>query len=281
MSVEIDPQELGFHRPFTTEVSEVLKIRNPNSAPVAFKVKTTAPKQYCVRPNSGRVEPGKEVEVQVILQAMKQEPPPDTKCRDKFLVQSVAISGDKEFSNLAAIWDSIDRSQILEKKIRVVFLAPGGGSAGAGAGEPLLATPNRKSLVNGHEDTPDAPPAYQSPNDYAQASPSAKEEPIKHEDDSTSTTALGGVAATVSTKASETYEELKLQLVQAQQKIAQLSNDSAAGLRQRKPTGGESASASSQPAQLAQQVRQGTEGVPVKITAILCLLSFILAYIFF
>jgi hypothetical protein len=63
MSVEIDPQELGFHRPFTVEVSEVLKIRNPNSHPVAFKVKTTAPKQYCVRPNSGRVEPGKEVEV--------------------------------------------------------------------------------------------------------------------------------------------------------------------------------------------------------------------------
>lgn len=34
---------------------------------------------------------------------MKQEPPPDTKCRDKFLVQSVSITGDKEFSNLAAI----------------------------------------------------------------------------------------------------------------------------------------------------------------------------------
>lgn len=34
---------------------------------------------------------------------MKQEPPPDTKCRDKFLVQSVPITGDKEFSNLAAI----------------------------------------------------------------------------------------------------------------------------------------------------------------------------------
>jgi hypothetical protein len=34
---------------------------------------------------------------------MKQEPPLDAKCRDKFLVQSVAISGDNEFSNLAAI----------------------------------------------------------------------------------------------------------------------------------------------------------------------------------
>jgi hypothetical protein len=31
----------------------------------------------------------------------------DTKCRDKFLVQSVAISSDKEFSNLAAIVRSL------------------------------------------------------------------------------------------------------------------------------------------------------------------------------
>lgn len=34
---------------------------------------------------------------------MKHEPPPDTKCRDKFLVQSVEITGDKEFANLSAI----------------------------------------------------------------------------------------------------------------------------------------------------------------------------------
>merc|ERR1712225_185821 len=80
MSVEIEPTELAFARPFTTEVSQSLKIRNSNRTPVAFKVKTTAPKQYCVRPNSGRIEPGKEVEVTVLLQAMKQDPPLDIKC---------------------------------------------------------------------------------------------------------------------------------------------------------------------------------------------------------
>lgn len=34
---------------------------------------------------------------------MKQDPPADTKCRDKFLVQSVLISGDLEFSNVQTI----------------------------------------------------------------------------------------------------------------------------------------------------------------------------------
>ena len=50
--------------PLTRLVTQTIKIHNPNSAPVAFKVKTTAPKQYCVRPNSGRVESGESVEVQ-------------------------------------------------------------------------------------------------------------------------------------------------------------------------------------------------------------------------
>ena len=39
----------------------------------------------------------------VLLQAMKQEPAPGTKCRDKFLVQSVSITGDKEFASVASI----------------------------------------------------------------------------------------------------------------------------------------------------------------------------------
>lgn len=34
---------------------------------------------------------------------MKEDPPKDTKCRDKFLVQSVAITADKEVSNVSQI----------------------------------------------------------------------------------------------------------------------------------------------------------------------------------
>lgn len=39
----------------------------------------------------------------VLLQAMKQEPPLDAKCRDKFLVQSVPLTADKEFANIGSI----------------------------------------------------------------------------------------------------------------------------------------------------------------------------------
>ncbi|KAI1502814.1 PapD-like protein [Biscogniauxia marginata] len=278
MSVEIDPQELAFYRPFTVEVSEVLRIKNPNTHPVAFKVKTTAPKQYCVRPNSGRVEPGKEVEVAVILQAMKQEPPPDTKCRDKFLVQSVAITGDKEFTNLASIWDAMDKSSIQEKKIRVVFQPP------KGSGPAALATPKRSSTINGADATPDvAPPAYSSPSDYsavpAEPKSSPEEKEVKQEE--TQAPSLATPANISAAKSSDSgNEDLKQQLAQAEKLIAQLKNDQT-GLRQRKTGASEDKTTGSKPAELAQQVRSGTEGVPIQITAILCFVSFLLAYLFF
>lgn len=34
---------------------------------------------------------------------MKEDPPADAKCRDKFLVQSVAISADKDLANVSQI----------------------------------------------------------------------------------------------------------------------------------------------------------------------------------
>ena len=76
---------------------------------------------YCVRPNSGRVEPGESVDVSgdylfcryrkalihhtllVMLQALKEEPPLNTKCKDKFLIQSTIITPDKETLALSDI----------------------------------------------------------------------------------------------------------------------------------------------------------------------------------
>ncbi|KAI0885631.1 VAMP-associated protein [Annulohypoxylon maeteangense] len=275
MSVDIDPQELGFHRPFAAEITETLRIKNPNTHPVAFKVKTTAPKQYCVRPNSGRVEPGKEVEVSVILQAMKQEPPVDAKCRDKFLVQSVPITGDKEFSNLASIWEGIEKSSIQEKKIRVVFLSPKGTP-----GASHLETPSKSSAANGAQSTPDvAPPAYSSPGEYSGSH--ADQKSVEEKDTKREEVPTLAAAATVSAakKSDPSSEELKQQLIQAEKLIAQLKQDKE-GLRQRKVTSADGGSGP-KPAELAQQDRSGSEGVSVQITALLCFLSFMLAYLFF
>ncbi|TVY22118.1 Vesicle-associated membrane protein-associated protein [Lachnellula hyalina] len=277
MSVEIDPQELGFVRgeegvpnlftgPFTTEVSQNLKIRNPNSTPVAFKVKTTAPKQYCVRPNSGRIEPGKEVEVSVLLQAMKQEPPLDAKCRDKFLVQSVAVTADKEFTNTGSIHvDDADKASVQEKKIRVVYLQPHGLAA--------TSTPLRQSISgpNG-ADTPDtAPPAYSN-----QRSPSPEQ---TFTPETTSRRSLApSIKLEESPAPAATYDEIKAKLAEAQATIASYTQEG--GVRLRKVANGETSNETVN--ELAHKMQaSASQGVPLQIVAALCLLSFLLAYVFF
>ncbi|SJL07605.1 uncharacterized protein ARMOST_10955 [Armillaria ostoyae] len=127
MSVYLNPNNtLGFTRPLTQLVKRTLSITNPNAQPVAFKVKTTAPRLYCVRPNSGRVEPGETVEVAVMLQAMKEDPPLNAKCKDKFLIQSTFITPEKESKALHDIWSTpegaTDEAKVFQQKLKVAYL---------------------------------------------------------------------------------------------------------------------------------------------------------------
>jgi len=126
MSVSLSPSNsLGFNRPLTQLVKRSLTISNPNAQPVAFKVKTTAPKLYCVRPNSGRIEAGESIDISVMLQAMKEEPPLSTKCRDKFLIQSTTITSEKATLPLHDIWNTTDggeEAKVHQQKLKVVYL---------------------------------------------------------------------------------------------------------------------------------------------------------------
>ncbi|OAA56855.1 MSP domain protein [Cordyceps fumosorosea ARSEF 2679] len=274
MSIDVEPLELNFRRPFTVEVSQTLTIRNTSAAPLAFKVKTTAPRQYCVRPNAGRIEPGQSFDVSVLLQAMKADPTPDTKCRDKFLVQSAPITGDKEFTSIAEVLDNTDKGLKEERKIRVNWL-PAHGEADPST---ALMTPSKK-LVNGNTDTPDishnfsspsagAPPPY---NDDADAPEIDEKAPIE-----TPAALASRAIPAVKDAGSETLEALKAKLAAAQAEIAGFKDS---GLRQRNVKVGESESKA--PSELSQAVKQNADGVSVQVVAILCLLSFLLAYFFF
>lgn len=60
----LDPaNELKFRGPFDDYVSVSLTIRNPTPKRIAFKIKTTAPKRYCVKPNSGVLDPEQTMKV--------------------------------------------------------------------------------------------------------------------------------------------------------------------------------------------------------------------------
>uniref|UniRef100_A0A8C4JKU6 MSP domain-containing protein n=1 Tax=Dromaius novaehollandiae TaxID=8790 RepID=A0A8C4JKU6_DRONO len=67
--LSLKPQhELKFKAPFTDVVTTNLKLGNPTDRNVCFKVKTTAPRRYCVRPNSAIIDAGTSINVSVMLQ---------------------------------------------------------------------------------------------------------------------------------------------------------------------------------------------------------------------
>ncbi|TPX59250.1 hypothetical protein PhCBS80983_g02561 [Powellomyces hirtus] len=136
-------KELAFSPPFSQTVKRTLTVTNAHpTSPIAFKIKTTAPKQYCVRPNSGRVAPNNSIQVQVLLQATKDDNATHTllssKSKDKFLVQGIKVphdvmtlDGDELVARLGELWSQAETlkktspdaaSQVLaERKLRCVY----------------------------------------------------------------------------------------------------------------------------------------------------------------
>lgn len=53
----------AFTGPFTEVVTTTVTLTNASEFPLAFKVKTTAPRRYAVRPNSGVLNPEDHVAV--------------------------------------------------------------------------------------------------------------------------------------------------------------------------------------------------------------------------
>ena len=115
-----------------------MKLKNPSDKKVCFKIKTTAPKRYCVKPNSGVVDPNTEVaiagrdlsfcdlnECNMILVSLQPfEYDPAEKNKHKFMVQSM-FAPDGEI-NQDTLWKEIDQNDLMDSKLRCVFAMPAG-----------------------------------------------------------------------------------------------------------------------------------------------------------
>lgn len=89
---------------------------------------------------------------------------------------------------------------------------------------------------------------------------------------------VSSATAAVANAVPQSMEELKAQLAQAQATIASLGQEG--GLRMRKAVGATSTTESNGPTNM-NVAQQSSVGVPVQVVAALCLLSFLLAYLFF
>lgn len=105
--MQISPRILEFQAPFTKQQVHDVTVTNNSDTYVAFKVKTTAPKLYCVRPNASTIAPGVSIKVHIILQGLSEEPSVGTKCKDKFLFVSVPCDSSIDPKTVSQTWSSL------------------------------------------------------------------------------------------------------------------------------------------------------------------------------
>ncbi|KAK7260113.1 hypothetical protein RIF29_25882 [Crotalaria pallida] len=171
--LHIHPQELQFPFELRKQISCSLQLFNQTDNYVAFKVKTTNPKKYCVRPNTGVVLPRSTCDVIVTMQAQK-EAPPDMQCKDKFLLQSVVASPGVTTKDVTPeMFNKESGHDVQECKLRVVYVTP----------------PRPPSPVQEGSDEDSSPRASVSENGHSSASeftvpPKAFSERVEHQDTS-------------------------------------------------------------------------------------------------
>jgi len=110
-----------------------ITLENVTGSSVAFKIKTTAPKNYLVRPSTGMLEPHGTVKVQIILQPLKSEPESSV---DRFSIQATQLEGDLQALEKDQ-WKTVDKSKIQDHRLTVVFTEPPAGSVESGGGPSL------------------------------------------------------------------------------------------------------------------------------------------------
>eukprot|EP00922_Rhytidocystis_sp_ex-Travisia-forbesii_P052305 GHVS01077607.1.p1 GENE.GHVS01077607.1~~GHVS01077607.1.p1 ORF type:complete len:279 (-),score=45.71 GHVS01077607.1:329-1165(-) len=103
-----------------TTLKTKLVLQNISSppSPVSFKIKTTAPKCYLVRPSTGVVSPGTSQEVEIVLQPLTQEPP--TFGQDRFLVQAICVQ-EPQVALPRDYWTTVDKNLLQEQRLTVMF----------------------------------------------------------------------------------------------------------------------------------------------------------------
>ncbi|OSX70075.1 hypothetical protein BU14_0930s0007 [Porphyra umbilicalis] len=147
-----------------------LRLGSASAEPVAFKVKTTKPSRYCVRPNHGVVLPGGGVDVEVIC----LEPPPPSPgtagsaspvviCRDKFLIQAAPAGAAVATVSAPAaeFWAAVPAGGLVEHKMKVAFAPPA--SAGGGGATPT-ATAMAAAATAAAASTSSPPPSMHPPS---------------------------------------------------------------------------------------------------------------------
>ncbi|XP_054800705.1 vesicle-associated protein 2-2-like isoform X2 [Prosopis cineraria] len=114
--LQIEPTELKFTFELKKQSSCSVQLTNSTHHYVAFKIKTTSPKKYSVRPHVGVLMPKSSCVFVVLVDLM---------CKDKFLIQSTIVPVGTTNDDITSSLFVKDASRCIEEeKLKVTLVSP-------------------------------------------------------------------------------------------------------------------------------------------------------------
>ncbi|KAA0715377.1 Motile sperm domain-containing protein 2 [Triplophysa tibetana] len=107
-------EELSFGAKETEKKCSIV-LNNVTKNHVAFKVRTTAPEKYRVKPSNSSCEPGASVDIVVSLHGGFQASP-----QDRFLVMAAEMDANtgSALHDLAQFWKEVPKTKVMEHRLR-------------------------------------------------------------------------------------------------------------------------------------------------------------------
>ncbi|KAF2077166.1 hypothetical protein CYY_001551 [Polysphondylium violaceum] len=199
--LKIRPKELVFHPPFSGVIGNELKLINTSDHILAYKVKTTAPARYCVRPNTGIIPPGKTIEVRIFLNCTKEKdlPPLSMKTKDKFQILYIVVEDPS--IDPKSIWQNVAPESIMKHKLKTVFTLPPTNVEQTNHSSPSPSS--SKPYLQQQQQQQDSSSAYKSNNTLFAEVQNMESESDKSNFSSTFSTKSGQTTSTISTTDSD------------------------------------------------------------------------------
>lgn len=117
--LRIVPNDTIIFKTDNDEISGQFTITNMDESAISFKIRTTSPEKFRVRPSSGTLAAGMSQSVLIVVQPGFHL---RTVTKDRFLVMSVQIpKTDMTSKDLADIWQSLPSSKIDEYRLKCQF----------------------------------------------------------------------------------------------------------------------------------------------------------------
>ncbi|CAF3203807.1 unnamed protein product [Rotaria socialis] len=142
MTLEVIPNSaLIFHGPFNVFSTATLKLSNTDNCLLTYKILTTVPKRYCVKPNVGLLEAHATVNIlgrinqttesfysfrfvfyQLVSLRPRQDDQPDDRTQHKFRIQWITAPSIST-GNLDTFWSQTSQNYAIKRlTIRTVFV---------------------------------------------------------------------------------------------------------------------------------------------------------------